>query len=123
MNADDLTKVEETMGVGIDERWRTPSGAFLALLRQFAKEEKIAEIADACQMYFLQYRGSQNFVASALPAIILNHYKPLTRGVTFKKFLEWSDQNAAWADEIRDHASSSRLVAVIDRMKLSIEQF
>ena len=85
MNADDLAKVKEAMGVPSDERWRTPSGAFLGLLRQFAREEKIAEIADACQMYFSEYRGSQNFVASALPAIILNHYHPLTRGVTFKR--------------------------------------
>ena len=123
MNADDLAKVKEAMGVPSDERWRTPSGAFLGLLRQFAREEKIAEIADACQMYFSEYRRSQNFVASALPAIILNHYHPLTRGVTFKEFLTWSDQNADWSDQIRDHASSSRLASVIDDMKTSIEQF
>ena len=86
--------------------------AFLGLLRQFAREEKIAEIADACRMYFSKYRGSQNFVASALPAIILNHYKPLTRGVTLKKFLKWSDQKADWSDQFRDHVSSSRLASV-----------
>ena len=123
MNADDLAKVKEAMGVRSDERWRTPSGAFLGLLRQFAKEEKIAEIADACQMYVSKYRGSQYFVASALPAIILNHYKPLTRGVTFDKFLKWSDQKADWSGQLHDHASSTRLASVIDDMKTSIEQF
>ena len=123
MNANDLAEVEEAMRGQSDERRCTPSGVFLDLLRRFAEEEKIAEIAKACEMYFSNFRGSRNFVSAALPAIILNYHKPLTRGMTFSRFLEWSEQNPNWWDEIRRHASSPKLASVIDQMKTSIKQF
>ena len=93
MNADDLDKTIEAILLRNDGRWCTPSGAFLELLGQFAREEKIAEIANACEIYFSSYRGARAYVASSLPAIILNGYKPLTAGVAFSKFLGWADEN------------------------------
>ena len=90
MNADDLDKTIEAILLRNDGRWCTPSGAFLDLLGQFAREEKITEIANACEISFSNYRGAQAYVASGLPAIILNNYKPLTAGVDFSKFLRWA---------------------------------
>ncbi len=123
MKADDLDKVTRAMVLRNDGRWCTPSGAFLDLLHQFAREEKIAEVAASCRMYFSVYHGARKFVASRLPAIILNNYKPLTVECSFTMFLEWSRQNADWADRIRRNACSSGLASVIDNMRISIQRF
>ena len=123
MNADDLDKTIEAILLRNDGRWCTPSGAFLDLLGQFAREEKIAEIANACEVYFSSYRGAQAYVASGLPAIILNNYKPLTAGVDFSKFLRWAEENPDWSDRIRNHACSTGLASVIDEMKASLQRF
>ena len=48
MDADDLAEAIEATMLENDGRWCTPSGAFLELLRRFAGDGKIAEIAHAC---------------------------------------------------------------------------
>ena len=73
-------------------------------------------------MYFSKYNGSRNFVASALPAIILNHYKPFTQG-DYTTFLKWSKHNEDWSNQIRENASSSQLVSVVEQLKTSIQRF
>lgn len=119
MHASHLNKVTDAIALRGDEsKWCTPSGAFLDLLREFAREEKIGEIAEACRMYFPAYRFARGFVSSALPAIILNHYKPLTDGFDFARFLEWSVENEDWADQIAAHASSPGLTSVIASARL-----
>lgn len=123
MNEDDLNKTIEAILLRNDGRWCTPSGALLELLGQFAREEKIAEIANACEIYFGTYRGARAYVASSLPAIILNNYKPLTAGVDFSKFLRWAEENPDWADRIKSHADSTGLVSVVDEMRASLQRF
>ena len=124
MRESDLNKVTDAIALrGEESKWCTPSGAFLDLLREFARQEKIGVIAEACRMYFSAYRFARGFVSSALPAIILNHYKPLTDGFDFARFLEWSVQNEDWADQIAAHASSPGFTSVIADMKASIREF
>ena len=123
MNADDLNKTMEAILLRNDRIWWTPSGAFLELLGQFAREEKIAEIANACEIYFQTYRRARAYVASRLPRIILNSYKPLTAGVDYSKFLRWADEHPGWADRIKSHAGSTRLVFVVAEMRASLQRF
>ena len=123
MMAEDLDKVIGAMVLRNDGRWCAPSGAFLDLLRQFAKENKIAEMAESCRMYFSVYHGARKFVASRLPAIIVNNYKPLTVECSSTMFLKWSEQNADWAERIRRNACSPGLASVIDNMSISIRRF
>lgn len=123
MNGDDLEATIRATMLRHHGRWRTQSGAFLDVLREFAREEKIGEIANACQIYFESHRGAQSFVASALPEIIINNYKPLTAGVEYSSFLAWAEQNPDWADQIRDHARSPRLASVIHELKVSLQKF
>ena len=123
MNADDLNKTIEAILLRYDRRWWMPSSAFLELLGQFAREEKIAEIANACEIYFQTYRRARPYVASRLPAIILNSYMLLTAGVDSSKFLSWADENPDWADRIKSHAGSTRLVFVVDDMRASLQRF
>ena len=123
MNADDLNKTIEAILLRNDRRWCTPSGAFLELLGQFAREEKIAEIANACEIYFETYRRARAYVAARLPAIILNSYMLLTAGVDSSKFLRWEDDNPDWADRIKSNAGSTRLVFVVAEMRASLQRF
>ena len=123
MNADDLNKTMEAILLRNDRIWWTPSGAFLELLGQFAREEKIAEIANACEIYFQTYRRARAYVASRLPRIILNSYKPLTAGVDYSKIVRWADEHPDWADRIKSHAGSTRLVFVVAEMRASLQRF
>ena len=122
MNDNDLNEAMEAAMLRNHGRWRTPSGAFLDLLRRFAGEEKIAEIAAACRIYFSIHRSGRAHVGSALPAIILNRYSPLRAGVDFSKFLRWREQNRDWSDRIRRHACSPHLASVVDNIRYSLQR-
>jgi hypothetical protein len=93
MNSDDLKRVLVATSQRGNTQWNTPSGAILDVLRNFIKENKIAEVADACRLYFSTYKGAAVFIASSLPALLVNNYKPIAAAVNFDEFLEWSECN------------------------------
>jgi hypothetical protein len=103
--------------------WLTPSGAFLDLLREFARDSKLKEISEACKLYFAAYPGTCVFVSSALPAIIVNCYPPFTDTVDFTDFLKWSNKNGDWAERISSSASAPVLVSEIEGIVSSVRQF
>ena len=123
MNADDTRELVLAISYRNDERWVTPSGAFLDLLRRFAAEGRVAAIPTACRLYFrLGHAAAQTYVPSRLPAIIVNYYRPFIDGVDFSKFIAWTTRNPEWADRIRMHACSANLVHTVDQMVASLQR-
>lgn len=106
-----------------DPRWATPSGSFLDGLREAARGGEIRLIAAACSVYFSQYPVARHFVAAAVPGILINAYKPLTCGISFRTFLTWARENPEWRQTIRDCASSPSLVTVVNNVRESIQDF
>lgn len=123
MTTDDLEEVIESIFYRNDRRWCTPSGAFLDLVRRFAGEGKIGAIPEACQLYFGSgQHADQAYVASALPAIIVNNYRPFTDGISFSRFIAWTKRYPNWSDQIRDNVCSKALVLVVNQMTTSLQK-
>ena len=121
MDVNDWKKVLEAILLRVDWAKMTEnSDRFLDLLQQFAKEEKIAEIAGACHMYFEVHGGARRFVTNALPGIILNEYWLGVSGVHSSRFREWSQENHDWEDRIRTNASLSRFPWIVESMTVSL---
>ena len=123
MDVNDWKKVLDAIRARIDwENMTENSDAFLDLLRQYAREEKFAEIAGACQIYFEFYSVTRTFVTSALPGIILNTYWLGVCGIDSERFCEWAQENADWEDRIRTDASSSRFPLIVASMTASLRK-
>jgi hypothetical protein len=106
-----------------DRRWNTPSGAILDLLRDFASQGKLTEIAEACRLYISAHPTAKTFVAGALPAIILNNYEPFRKVADFDKFLQWTSEKPDWAESIAGNAMSDRLAEIVDNLAKSLAAF
>lgn len=122
MTAHDAAELVKAILRHSDPRWCTPNGAFLDLLCRFAAEGRIETIATACHLYFRATPTARAFVASSLPAIIVNFYKPIFDGVSFQKFITWTARHPRWSAEIREQATSQGLVRVVDRMVDSLQR-
>lgn len=123
MNKRRLCKLIEAIEHRDNRRWATPSGQFLDELRDLAQEGEIPVISTACYAYFSRYPITRHFVSAALPAILVNRYKPLTSGVSFRTFLAWVRMNPGWWSAIRDNAASPNLQAVLADMVASVQLY
>ena len=96
----------------------------LDVLRDFAKEGKIAEIAEACELYFVVIpKEARRNIAGRLPNIIFNHYLPTVEGLDFRVFVGWRDASSGWVESIRDNASSPRLPWIVESTVASIREY
>ena len=107
-----------------DKRWVTPSGAIVDVLRAFIKDGKIDNVSMACRIYFKMHgEGAANFVSHQLPALLINNYKPISGVLSFDRFLEWSNQNPDWQNEIINNAASPNLGVKVRDLVASISAF
>jgi hypothetical protein len=79
----------------------TPSGPILALLTEFAREEKISEIAKAFIRFRAKYGANAGFVKEAIPAKILNWFFMKGDVISFSTFETWTKSHNDWAMEIK----------------------
>ena len=122
MNNQDIQKVIhaiELRGMQEDDT----SGPFVEVLREFIRVGKIAEVAMACRLYFSAFPPSRQFVAKSLYALILNHHPCFRDRLDTPSLLEWQKRNSNFRDEIERNASSSRLIATVQSMMLSVHEF
>jgi hypothetical protein len=107
-----------------DKRWITPSGSITDVLRGFIKEEKIDHVSTACRFYFkIHGIGAANFVSHQLPSLLINNYKPIIGLLAFDEFLNWSNQNPNWEDEIVKNADSPSLGMKVRDLVASLSAF
>jgi hypothetical protein len=104
-----------------DRRWITPSGAILDVLRDFVGDGKIDEAAEAYRLYISLHPIAARFIAGALPAILVNWYKPILKAADFETFLEWTTANPDWAEKISSNPAN--LSTIVGDMIKSLEAF
>ncbi|NHO42998.1 hypothetical protein GOB83_12560 [Acetobacter fabarum] len=110
IRAEEFNKILVAMFERGDKRWITPSGSILDVLRAFIKEGKIDNVSIACRMYFkIHGEGAANYVSRHLPGLLINNYKPISGVLNFDQFLQWSNENSNWQDEIVNSAASPDL--------------
>ena len=100
------------------------SELLLDVLRDFAREGKIAEISEACELYFMAIpQEARRFVADRLSNIIFNHYLPTVEGFDFRVCVRWREASSGWVESIRDNASSPRLPWIVEGTVASIREY
>ncbi len=88
-------------------RYNSPNGAFLELIRDFAAQERIENIADAIKIYTEKNPKIDSLIAVSLPGILSNCYFATLKDFSFEKFLEWSSLNSDWRYWIKENRKDS----------------
>jgi hypothetical protein len=121
---DEFNKILVAMFERGDKRWLTPSGSILDVLRAFIKDGKIDSVSIACRMYFKMHgEGAANYVSRHLPGLLINNYKPIIENLNFDQFLQWSNKNSNWQDEIVNSAASPDLGIKVRNLVESMSAF
>ena len=124
MTEEDFGKILQAMFDRGDQRWITPSGSITDVLRAYIKAGKIDNVSIACRMYSKVYGNSAGeFVARQLPAMLINHYTPITATLTFDQFLLWDRANPEWQVQIISHAGSPNLSTKVRDVVASMAAF
>lgn len=105
------------------EDYVTPSGAFLELLTELAKTGQLADMSAAYQIFVDAYPSNANFVASSVPAKVLNHFFIPSLGLNgASHFLQWTKANLEWANELAESLPTVQFQQTVNRMLLSMKQ-
>jgi hypothetical protein len=112
-----------TMSRG-DPRWVTPSGAILDILRDFARQSRLEEIAEGLVLYCDAHPGALTFIAGCIPTLLINNYPAVRDVVSFDVFLRWSRDNPEWADNLSGRLSDpKRFAAQVEAIVQSLQAY
>jgi hypothetical protein len=92
--------------------YNSPNGAFLEVIRDFAAQERIENIAEAIKIYTENNPNIDKLIAISLPGILSNCYFATLKDFSFEKFLEWSALNSDWRYWIKDNRKNSEGLAL-----------
>jgi hypothetical protein len=95
MDESDLVKTLEAMANRGDPAYRTQSGAFLGVLHDLAKQQKIEAFAEAVQLHDRIFRAAAAFIRGQVPHIIVEQYFSRREDLDYEKFIRWSLKNDA----------------------------
>lgn len=124
MDKELIDKIIETKMERSNPQYTTPSGAFIELLRDLAREHKIKEISEALNIYCKEYHQAANFLRTRLPGILVNNYFTIREDLDYENFMKFSINDPDWADLIKEHAfSPENLVIEIESIITKSNEF
>jgi hypothetical protein len=123
MEMNDLNRILAATHQRGNKQWATTSGAIIDVLRDLIRARQIADVSNVCRLYFTAYPEAKAFVASSLPALIVNNYKPIGETVDFREFIAWSKRNPNWSTELSSNAMSSGFGGVVDALVEKLREF
>jgi hypothetical protein len=85
-----------------DRRYIHQTGAFFELLREFARQRRIGEIAEACALYVEVYPVTWAFVSSNVSPILVNFYFPFLEDFPYEAFIQYTAFCEDWSQPIRN---------------------
>jgi hypothetical protein len=103
MNKNDDERINAAIAEQRSSNHNTPSGPILTLLTEFAREEKISEMAEAFIRFRAKHGANAGFVKEAVPAKILNQFFTKDDVISFSTFETWtrSQDRKDWATPIK----------------------
>jgi hypothetical protein len=113
LNNDDLVKLVDAIRKRGDRTYTTFSGAFLELIREFAQQGRITEIAEANAIYIQAYPMTSAFISAQVPPILVNSYLPFLADFPYDAFIEWSLVTPNWSEPIRNSFANPRLFPMV----------
>jgi len=123
MNMNDFNRILAATHLRGNKQWSTPSGAILDVLRDLIKEGQISDVSNACRLYSDIHPEAMFFIASNLPALVVNNFKPIGETVDFMEFVAWSEENPNWSNEISGNAMSPKLDGIVDALVEKLREF
>ena len=81
-------------------KYTTPSGAFLEVLRDIAKQNRIEAISECLSLYCKAYPSARCFLAARIPGMLVNHNFPIRSDLNYDNFITWSVAHENWAKGI-----------------------
>ncbi len=108
----ELVKQVENTFNNSSNHYNSPNGAFLELIRDFAAQERIENIAEAIKIYTAKNPKIDKLVAVSLPGILSNCYFATLKDFSFEKFLEWSALNSDWRYWIKENRKDKKGLAL-----------
>lgn len=112
MNYEELENVIMAIRDRGNPKYTTPSGAFLELLRENAKNRKMEEIAETLILYCKSYPEAKKFITARIPGILVNHYFTIREDLDYEKFIQFSINTENWADGIKEKAFKPKEFAI-----------
>lgn len=112
MNTEELKNIITAILDRGNPKYTTPSGAFLELLREHAKNRKIGTIAESSVVYCESYPEAKRFIAARIPGILVNHYFTIREDLNYDKFIQFSINTVNWADGIKETTFSPKQFAI-----------
>lgn len=112
LNDEDLSRIAVAIADQGNSSHNTPSGPILELMRQFAIEGKIGNVAFAYREFIKYHPNAKAFVKASIPAIVSNYITSFCCQTLWPK---WSVENVGWADEIKDCLAKPELFNVCVR--------
>jgi hypothetical protein len=120
MNDEDKARIEIAIKSQGTSRHITPSGSILDLLTEFAREEKLAEMAQAFIRFQSVNRLNAGFVQESVPGKVLNWYFVKGAPISFSTFDKWakSEQRKNWAEQIKNAlANATQFESLVRQMR------
>src|SRR5262249_3167020 len=92
MDIDDLKQILIATHERGNKQWVTPARAILDVLSDLIKAGKVSDVSHACRLYSAAHPQARHFVASCLPGLIVNNYKPISETVDFTEFIGYRSE-------------------------------
>lgn len=115
LSNEDLLKLIEAIMKRGDREYTSPSGAFLELLREFANDGKILEMAEVCASYIRTYPEAAHFVSAQVGPTLVNSYFPFLQEFPYDSFIEWSAITPNWSEQLRNTFANYQLFPLVVR--------
>lgn len=101
--------------------YATPSGAFLELLSELAKQGNLADMSAAFRVFVAAYPSNANYVATSVPPKLLNHYFIPSLGLNGAgHFLQWQQNHREWATVLTESLLNDKLQHTAENMLADI---
>lgn len=123
MRPKNLKKIIAAIAAQGSKRHNTPSGPVLEALSEIAADGDVGDVARGFQLFARAKPTNATFVASHLPAKILNQYLFRHRGLMATTFLDWEQENKGWAEALKQSLRSpAAFETAVEEMAAGIAQ-
>lgn len=114
MTLEELTAVQAAINTPTDPKSASPSDAIITLLQQMAGQGRFAEMCEAGKIYFAQRGAAKRFIASKVPAIVVNRYPAFQEVGGSEHLNRWLEAHPENATKLSEAFLSGRLPSVVE---------
>jgi hypothetical protein len=121
MNEIDMHRVTSASNEPYSSDLLEPNPNFLHILQEFAAAGKIAEFAQACDIYINAHARLQGPVERRVPPILWNTYLVTLAGFDLDRLFRWQQKTPDWAEPLQKYCrDADQLTLAVERIRDSV---